>query len=247
MRGDGTLAAARSSWRALVLGALLVLALILLALFAPLMDWTRALHAALNDLGWQGAVLFVLCFALWNVFLPTMPVQMLAGVIYGLALGTVLIYAGAVIAVTASYYGARAVGRESVERLIGRWPLWGVMDRAVAETGWRAVLLLRLSNVLPANVMNLLLGLSPLPLRTVLWASLLGKLPGILLAVGLGEAGRQLLLDGGLPTLDALSWVLVGVGICATVLLLVLITRAARRQLAIDKQLAESARPEPQS
>jgi uncharacterized membrane protein YdjX (TVP38/TMEM64 family) len=92
------------------------------------------------------------------------------------------------------------------------------------------VALLRLSPVVPFSLSNYLYGVTPvrfLPYVVTSWAAML---PGTLLYVWLGAAGRAAAggrTEGRRPA----EWVLLGAGLVATALVTVLLTRAARRQL----------------
>ena len=121
--------------------------------------------------------------------------------------------------------------------LAGRRKLSAV-DRAVESQGWRVVALTRLSPVFPFNVQNYFYGLTAVPFLHYVFASLIGMLPGTLLYVYIGAAGAEVASAAG----GAASWgqtiLLVG-GLIATLAVVVLITRVAKREL--EKALAESA------
>jgi uncharacterized membrane protein YdjX (TVP38/TMEM64 family) len=85
--------------------------------------------------------------------------------------------------------------------------------------------LLRLSPVLPFNLLNYALGLTSVRFADYLIASI-GMLPGTLLYV---YAGKTI---AALTSADRSTWLLVGVGLLPVIIVTVLITRIARRALA---------------
>jgi uncharacterized membrane protein YdjX (TVP38/TMEM64 family) len=103
------------------------------------------------------------------------------------------------------------------------------------------VFLTRLSPVFPFTLLNYLLGLTNVTTAAYVLANLAGMLPGIFLYVSIGAAAGQALQGGG-SGLDAGKQVLGWVGLAATVAVVALVTRAARRALdsTFDKQPAES-------
>lgn len=221
---------------------LLLLVAVVLSVLAvtvlPLSVWAEQLRDLLIDAGPWGGLLFVAVFACWNLLLPPLPLQILAGFAYGALLGGGLVYVGSTIAIVVSFSVARSRLRAPLASFLIRKPVWRALDAALAAEGWRAVLLLRLSNLLPSNLANLACGCADLRLTTVLWASWVGKFPGVLMSVLLGAAGDRLLL-GERP--DAMTMASLGIGILASVLLALLLSRRARRLLQAERTASQGA------
>ena len=96
------------------------------------------------------------------------------------------------------------------------------------------MLLLRLSPLIPYNALNYALSLTGVGLREYVIASWLGMLPGTVLYVALGAGARSLAAamtgEGERPA----AWIALGVaGLAATAAAVWLVTRAARRALAV--------------
>jgi uncharacterized membrane protein YdjX (TVP38/TMEM64 family) len=66
---------------------------------------------------------------------------------------------------TASFLLARFVFRDMAADLIGKHPTMLAVDRAVGNRGLRIVLLMRLSPIVPFNVMNYMSGATSLDVR----------------------------------------------------------------------------------
>ena len=111
----------------------------------------------------------------------------------------------------------------------GRLP---AIDRAIARKGFRLVLLLRLSPVVPYSLLNYALGLTRVRFRDFLLGSV-GMLPGTILYVSYSKvAGEVAALAGGRPAPHDMAYrILVAVGLAATIAASVLVTRIARRAL----------------
>nr|MDA3962534.1 VTT domain-containing protein [Planctomycetota bacterium] len=127
-------------------------------MWAPLLDWARLIHDLVLSWGAWGVLGYILLFALWNLFLPPSPLQALAGFIYGVTGGLLITYAGATLALIGAVVAMRALSREGLEAMLQRRPMLRAIDRAVAASGWKAVILLRLCNLVPSTVANLALG-----------------------------------------------------------------------------------------
>src|SRR5439155_10008067 len=106
---------------------------------------------------------------------------------------------------------------------------FAAIDRAVADEGWKIVLLTRLSPVFPFVLLNYAFGLTRVKLSHYVLASWLGMIPGTLLYVYLGSLVN---FWGCRRQRTAGEWILYGVGLLATVTVAVFVTRLAKRALA---------------
>ena len=102
---------------------------------------------------------------------------------------------GAMLGSATAFLLSRHVARRAVAEWLTTSPRFGTIERAVSARGLRVVLLLRLSPIVPFNVLNYALGLTTIPLRDFLLGSA-GMLPGALRyaycgkVAGLAFAGR---------------------------------------------------------
>ena len=110
------------------------------------------------------------------------------------------------------------------------------IDKGVAEQGWKIVGLTRLSPVFPFNLLNYAFGITRVSLRDYVLASFFGMLPATLMYVYVGS------LAGDLATLGTADrsrtsgeLALYGVGLVATILVTLYITRIARD--ALDQRI----------
>jgi uncharacterized membrane protein YdjX (TVP38/TMEM64 family) len=95
------------------------------------------------------------------------------------------------------------------------------------------VLLLRLSPAFPFNLLNYALGLTRVRFPDYLVASV-GMLPGTLLYVYYGKVAGDVAAaaSGAAVTRGAGYWLVLGLGLAATIAATLVVTRAARRALA---------------
>jgi uncharacterized membrane protein YdjX (TVP38/TMEM64 family) len=213
--------------RLLLLG-LGALALLLAARLLPLGAWTSAFRAWTASLGAWGAIVYGAVYVVAALlFVPGSLLTIGAGLAFGVFWGTVVVSVSSTVAAAAAFLIARHLARERVERLARGNARWAAVDRAIRENGWKVVVLLRLSPVVPFNVSNYLYGLTAVPFGAYVLASWLAMLPATIVYVSLGAAGRAA-TGGGRSTAE---WTLLAVGLLATVVVTVVLTRAARRQL----------------
>jgi uncharacterized membrane protein YdjX (TVP38/TMEM64 family) len=91
---------------------------------------------------------------------------------------------------------------------------------------------MRLSPIVPFNLQNYALGVTAIPFLQYLTATLIGIVPGIAIYVYFGIFGKG--LGNGLSVLD---WVILGLGVLATVALGVLVARKTKTKFAQQKSL----------
>ena len=187
-----------------------------------------------RGLGLWGPVVFVTGYVLATIaFVPGSLLTLAAGAIFGIGNGVMLVFVAATLGATGAFLASRYAARAVIERRLAGNRRFEAIDRAVGEQGFKIVLLLRLSPAFPFNLLNYALGLTNVRLRDYLLACV-GMLPGSLLFVYYGKlAGDVAALAGGAPTRrDAAYWVVLLLGLAATVVVTAIVTRIARRALS---------------
>jgi uncharacterized membrane protein YdjX (TVP38/TMEM64 family) len=193
-----------------------------------------AFAAWVNGLGIWGPVVFILGYAVAVVaFVPGSVLTLAAGAIFGLAAGTVYVLVAATLGATGAFLVSRHFARRAIERRLAGNPRFTAIDRAVAAQGRRIVFLLRLSPAFPFNLLNYALGLTNVRLADYVSASI-GMLPGTLLYFYYGKLAGDVaaLAAGARPEADTGRTLLYGVGLLATLVVTLLVTRIARRALS---------------
>ncbi|MEX2206459.1 MAG: TVP38/TMEM64 family protein [Myxococcota bacterium] len=186
-----------------------------------------------EGLGAWGPLAFVLGYAVLVIaFVPGVVLTMAAGAIFGVTQGTLIVFVGATLGATAAFLVSRYFARSFVASRVAGDARFAAIDRAVERDGLRIVFLLRLSPLVPFNLLNYALGLSRVRLRDYTLASL-GMLPGTLLYVYSGKvAGDVASIAGGAGVERGSEYyALLALGFVATIGVTAVITRIARRAL----------------
>jgi len=190
--------------------------------------------AAVEALGVWGPVAFIAAYAVACIaFVPASLLTLGAGALFGVVRGTIFVLIGATLGALGAFLIARYLARDWVEARVSRDARFAAIDTAIAAQGRRVVFLLRLSPVIPFNVLNYALGLTKVRMADFLIASA-GMLPGTLLYV---YTGRLASVVVGASGADATPrgpafYAVLGLGLAATAAVTVLITRLAKRALA---------------
>lgn len=232
--------------RAAIAVALLLAGALLWWLLCPLgtriemlRDEVMMLQRWIGAWGEWGELLFVLCYVLAVVLLvPGSALALAAGLAYG-GQGVPLALLASTIGASLAFGIARRFARVPLRRFSGESALLHAVERSVSEGGFRAISLIRFSPVVPFNLQNYLFGVTDVPFRLFLPATIVGIFPGtaanVLLAAG-SVAGRgQQRLQLALGLLGLLVSVVVGW----------LLARAVRRRMRIEIESRRGAAPAP--
>ena len=228
--------------------ALLVLAVFIFMGALPIGEAIHAFEGVIRELGAWGLIVFALAYAVAAVALiPGSALTIAAGAIFGplwhgwgLLWATLAVSLGSNLGAAAALLIGRYVARDRVSQWAKRNPKFGAVDRAIATGGWKIVALLRLSPAIPFNLQNYLYGLTPIRFWTAVITSILAMLPGTFLWVYIGHLGRvsaEAAAGAGDGSASVGKWIMLGLGLAATVAVTVYITRLAQRMLREQTQI----------
>lgn len=190
--------------------------------------------AWVESLGVWGPLVFITGYAMATIALiPGSIITLAAGAIFGLVQGTILVFFGASLGAMGAFLVARYGARRWVENKLESKPRFRMIDKAVAQQGGKIVFLLRLSPIFPFSLLNYALGLTKVRFRDYMIACF-GMIPGTFLYVYYGKAlGSLAAVAGGAQVeRDAGYWVVLSLGLLATVVVTAIVTRIAKRALS---------------
>lgn len=216
-----------------------VLAVILLIVGLVLLGRRAATYiptfaAWVESLGPWGPVAFIAGYIVAAVaFVPGSLLTMAGGALFGIVRGTLYVFIGASIGATAAFLVSRYVVRGAVLKRMADNKRFRAVDAAIAREGRKIVFLLRLSPAFPFNLMNYALGVTSVRLADYVVACI-GMLPVTILWVYYGRLiGDVAKVVTGAPVVHGPSyWIVLALGLIATIIVTIVITRAARRALS---------------
>jgi uncharacterized membrane protein YdjX (TVP38/TMEM64 family) len=189
----------------------------------------------ISGLGPVGPLFFVALYIMACILLlPGAILTMGAGVVFGVVNGSIAVSIGATLGATCAFLVGRYLARDWVAKRIANNVKFKAVDEAVAKEGWKIVLLTRLSPLFPFYLLNYAFGFTQVSVRHYFFASWLGMIPGTIMYVYIGSlAGDLASLAAGGRTKTLGEWILYGVGLLATILVTVFVTRLAKKALAM--------------
>ncbi len=197
-------------------------------------DWLLSALQWIDGLGFAGGLAFMAIYIVATVaFLPGSILTLGAGVIFGIAMGSVYVFVGATLGAIAAFLVGRYLARGWVSQKIAGNQNFSAIDQAVAHEGFKIVLLTRLSPVFPFNLLNYAFGITGVGLKDYALGSV-GMIPGTIMYVYIGSLAGDLARIGteSQAANPIAQWAIRIVGLVATVAVTVYVTRVARQALA---------------
>lgn len=162
-----------------------------------------------------------------SLSLPGAAIMTLAGgALFGLLIGTIAVSFASTLGATLACLVSRFVLRDWVQGKFGE--RLKTINEGIEREGAFYLFTLRLIPVFPFWLINLVMGLTKMPLRTFYWVSQVGMLPGTLVYV---NAGKEL------AKIDSLSGIL-SPGLIISFVILGLFPIATKKLLALYKRKA---------
>jgi uncharacterized membrane protein YdjX (TVP38/TMEM64 family) len=222
--------------RAIVV-VLLAAGVIAATFYFPVRQGFMHFESYVRSLGAVGPIVVAAAYVLCTVlFIPGSVISLGAGAIFGLKTGLLVVLVGANLGALSSFLLARTFLREKVASWAAATPKFRSLDQAIGKQGFKMVLLTRLSPLFPFVWLNYLLGLTAVRTSAYVLANLIGMLPGALLYVYIGATARDALAGPVDASANFYQQVFKYVGLVATLVTVVVITRVARQALREAEQ-----------
>lgn len=205
-----------------------------------------ALADAMQHRGALGVALYVFVYILAATLLtPKWILGALAGFAYGRVVGVAVALPACVLGATAASLTGRMLSHTRWGRALLDHPRVAQVNLVVRHDGRRIATLLRLSPLMPQNLLDYALGATPLRVRDLMLSALVGLFPATCVQVYVGSLVRHAseLFDtrrGGHPVTDIHTWGPAALGLMITAVALVVVMRIARRALTEALAKAEA-------
>jgi uncharacterized membrane protein YdjX (TVP38/TMEM64 family) len=187
----------------------------------------------LMGLGSSDPLTFIVFFNLATAFcIPASLLAMRAGFVFGLGLGSLYVLIAAIIGATVAFLMGRYLAHGWVWRKVQHNVRFHAIAQAVAQEGWKIVLLTRLSPLFPFNLTNYAFGMTQISLKQYIFGSV-GIVPGTILYTYIGFLAHELSTTGlstsSMPLgVQIAQWGLRLMGLIATVIVTLYLNRVAK-------------------
>src|SRR5207247_3737216 len=160
----------------------------------PVERWLRSFNDWVGQMGALGSFIFIGVYVVATVLLaPGAILTIGAGFAFGLSKGFLAVSAGSTLGAALAFLVARFIAREKVEATAKGNEKFREIDKAIGKQGAKLIFLLRLSPLIPFNLSNYFYGLTGVRFWPYVLVSWIGMMPGTLLSVYIGVAGKAAL------------------------------------------------------
>lgn len=172
---------------------------------------TTAWAIALRDNPARPLIILVAYVVGSLVMFPITILILATALVFGPLLGSAYSFAGCLLGAAVTYAVGYVVGKDLVQRLLGR--KWKRVERELGKSGVMAVAAIRLLPIAPFTIVNIVSGAFKVPIWDYFLGSLLGLAPGILVTNFFAHQFARAIRNPGVG-----SYTLLGVSILVVVL-----------------------------
>lgn len=181
------------------------------------------------------------------LFFPGVVFIMGAGFVFGFWRGLLAVWIGGAVGQALAFLLARYLLREWVESFIHRkWKKWKYIDAALENDGWKLVLIMRLSPIIPYNLLNIAMATTSIHFLAFTIVSAIGIVfeCGIFCYIGTIADSITSIVSGHAGKPQAIQWVLLGLsimmGVIGAIFVSIMVRRAIRKADELSSLDSES-------
>jgi uncharacterized membrane protein YdjX (TVP38/TMEM64 family) len=165
-------------------------------------DFNLIINESINkisSLGVYGYLYFAAIYIAAEILaIPAMPLTASSGYLFGLVPGTFIVLSSATAAACISFYIGRTFFKTWAQKMISSSKRWKAIDKAITKEGFKVILLLRLSPLLPFAISNYIYGVTSVNFWSFLTATFLGFAPGTFGIVYAGSVGKAIFSENSM-------------------------------------------------
>ncbi|MEA5619650.1 TVP38/TMEM64 family protein [Cronbergia sp. UHCC 0137] len=186
----------------------------------------------IKNLGIFAPIAFIVIYNLATLLLiPGSVLTLKGGYLFGLFWGSIYVLIAGIIGATLAFLIGRYLSRDWICQKLEQHPKFKAIDLAVSKTGWKIVLLTRLSPIFPFNLLNYAFGVTQVSLKDYILGSF-GIIPGTIMYVYMGSLISNItMINTFNPKTQIWQWTMQIIGLIATIFLTIYITKIAQKAL----------------
>ena len=231
-----TMKVRRKSARMILVMLLSVLSIVLMVFLVRQFEleeaWLRLLEYV-EATGWHGQLLFMLVVSVCVIALiPSVLLTLGAGMLFGLVKGSFIVVAAETVGAYIAFLVGRRYLPDWMSLLLEKRSLLKAIFELPDRHDWRLVAVIRMLPFFPFKLSNYFFGLTPLTARSYLIGTFVGLWPITLFNVYLGSVASELIqLRAAGDTTSPWQWLLYGVGLAVTGIVMIIAIRRATREI----------------
>lgn len=234
-----------SHWSKVVILGIIITLIVLVSIkgfgfFGDLLSWFQRHN------GWAGWGIFVGMYtAMVALFLPGVVLILGAGFVFGFWRGLLAVWAGGAVGQALAFLLARYLFRDWVESTLKtKWKRWEIIDKAIEHDGWKLVLIMRFSPIIPYNLLNIAMATTSIPFWQFTVVSAVGIIYECAVFAYFGSMADNIHAivkgEGGPP--PVFEWVMLGVSALMCVVGAIFVSYSIKQAIK-RAQLHQLSRP----
>jgi len=210
--------------------------LLFMILESPIVDPLFSIADDLSEMGVSGVFLYALLFAILATFMiPSSLMKLLAGAVFGFGWGSLAGWLGSMIGAIIPFIIAKHWLSDWAKNKINQFPTVEAIEQAVIQQGIKTVVLLRLSLILPYNLLNYILGPTRLKTSDYLIGNVATIGPSILYAWWGSQLASVAKIASGGDEREGLWWIAMIISLLLTIWLIMQTRKLAITHLEEQK------------
>ena len=175
------------------------------------------------------------------LYFPGIVFIMGAGFVFGFWRGLLAVWIGGAVGQALAFLLARYLLRDWVESFVQhKWKKWKYIDAAIENDGWKLVLIMRMSPIIPYNLLNIAMATTSMHFAPFALVSAIGIVFECAIFVYLGTMADSItsIVAGETKKTEAVQWVLLGLSITMGVLGAIFVSVMIRRAIKKAEMMA---------
>jgi uncharacterized membrane protein YdjX (TVP38/TMEM64 family) len=198
----------------IIILVLIILAILLVWIFDVFslvsLDRIDEMSNFIDSLGIWAPIAFITLYIMATVlFVPGLPLTLLAGIAFGPVLGSIWVSIASTIGASLAFLVGRFIGRDLILARFGNSDIFKKLDEGIKNQGWKMIAITRLMPLFPFNAQNYVYGLTDVPFKTYVLISWICMLPATIGYVFLAGA----IVGGEGNAVRTISYVGIGVAV----------------------------------
>lgn len=140
--------------------------------------------------------IFIVIYIILAVsFIPTLPLNLAAGFLWGTFLGTILTLTGAGLGAIVSFYLSRYFFKDKVSKLF-KGKIWNYVDLELSKKQWQIVAFTRLNPIFPFGPTSWFFGITKITMKNYIWPTIICIMPAASAFSAIGSSLESFILTG---------------------------------------------------
>jgi uncharacterized membrane protein YdjX (TVP38/TMEM64 family) len=185
--------------------------------------------------GWAGWGIFIpMYIGVVALFIPGVIFITGAGFVFGFWRGLLAVWIGGAVGQALAFLLARYLLHDWVHDFVSKkWSRWDALDKAIELDGWKLVLVMRLSPIIPYNLLNIAMATTSMPFWQFTIVSAVGIIFECAVFTYFGTIAEDItsIVSGDAGPPKVFKWVLLGLSVAMCTLTAVMVSIFVRRAI----------------